>query len=189
MASSLLGLAACACLSRTAVLTAPAPPSPPTAAGNTRVKYGMPSSHAQFVTFFAVYFLLVCIRCVAFRPSSLASHDTAPRPTHTHPPSRANPRSIKPRSKPLWLARTAQLAVAVGVLASAALVCGGRVYLGYHTERQVLAGMAVGAAAALVWRRVVLALRPLLAWFSATPLAQALYIRVRRPARVLCARR
>lgn len=86
--------------------------------------------------------------------------------------------SIKPKSKPAWLARLGQVVVAIGALASAAVVCWGRIYLGYHTERQVFVGAAVGAVVAVLWRSTMLALRPAMAWFSATPLAQALYIRV-----------
>ena len=42
-------------------------------------------------------------------------------------------------------------ALAAGMLALAAAVAASRVYLGYHTLEQVLAGLVVGSAVAVVW--------------------------------------
>ncbi|KAL4776064.1 hypothetical protein BDW60DRAFT_203905 [Aspergillus nidulans var. acristatus] len=81
--------------------------------------YGMPSSHAQFVAFFAVYLTLFLI----FR----------------HAPSGAN-QSIMFR-----------IVASLGITLGAGAVAVSRIYLTYHTVRQVLAGCAVGAVFALFW--------------------------------------
>ncbi|KAF2688477.1 DOLPP1 protein [Lentithecium fluviatile CBS 122367] len=85
--------------------------------------YGMPSSHAQFVSFFSVtlaFFLL-------FRH--------VPHPTETHTP----------------LTFIQRFALSVIALASAAAVACSRIYLNYHTPRQVLVGCAAGVIFAVVW--------------------------------------
>ncbi|KAJ2712888.1 hypothetical protein H4R19_002523 [Coemansia spiralis] len=76
--------------------------------------YGMPSSHAQFMGFFAVY-------VAVYFEWRVGAH-----PAHR---------------------RAAQLGVAV----LGALVVASRVYLGYHTLRQALAGVAVGFASGAAW--------------------------------------
>ncbi|KAI9375860.1 phosphatidic acid phosphatase type 2/haloperoxidase [Aspergillus egyptiacus] len=81
--------------------------------------YGMPSSHAQFVAFFAVYMCLFLI----FRHS--------PGPT-----SRG----------PLF-----GVINSFGICLGAIAVAVSRIYLTYHTTRQVLAGWLVGVGFALVW--------------------------------------
>ncbi|KAL4976481.1 phosphatidic acid phosphatase type 2/haloperoxidase [Aspergillus desertorum] len=81
--------------------------------------YGMPSSHAQFVAFFAVYLGLFLI----FR----------------HAPNSAN-QSIMSR-----------MIASSGITLGAIAVAVSRIYLTYHTARQVLAGCAVGAVFALFW--------------------------------------
>ncbi|KAJ5368183.1 dolichyldiphosphatase [Penicillium cataractarum] len=85
--------------------------------------YGMPSSHAQFMTYFAIYMSLFLV----FR----------------HSPSYAG---SYPYSD--FLLRTA---LTVGLCASAVAVSASRVYLSYHTPRQVLAGSVVGFACACGW--------------------------------------
>lgn len=85
--------------------------------------YGMPSSHAQFMTYFAIYLTLFLV----FR----------------HSPSYAG---SYPYSD--FLLRTA---LAVGLCASAVAVSASRVYLSYHTPRQVLAGSGVGFICACSW--------------------------------------
>lgn len=85
--------------------------------------YGMPSSHAQFMTYFAIYMSLFLV----FR----------------HSPSYAG---SYPYSD--FLLRTA---LTVGLCASAVAVSASRVYLNYHTPRQVLAGSAVGLVCACGW--------------------------------------
>ncbi|KAF2136471.1 uncharacterized protein K452DRAFT_302744 [Aplosporella prunicola CBS 121167] len=85
--------------------------------------YGMPSSHAQFVTFFSVYLTLFL----------LLRH--TPHPTHTHTPT-------------TFLQR---LLLSAAALVSAAAVAHSRIYLTYHTPKQVLVGCAAGAVFAFVW--------------------------------------
>lgn len=85
--------------------------------------YGMPSSHAQFVSFFSLYLALFLL----FRHQ--------PHPTHTHTPTTFAQR----------------LALSTLALASAAAVAFSRIYLSYHTDKQVLVGCAAGAVFALVW--------------------------------------
>lgn len=85
--------------------------------------YGMPSSHAQFMTFFAVYLTLFLL----FR----------------HTPTYA---SAYPYCD--FLLRGA---LTVGLCASAVAVSASRVYLNYHTPRQVLAGCGAGFVCACGW--------------------------------------
>jgi dolichyldiphosphatase len=89
--------------------------------------YGMPSSHAQFVAFFAAYLSLF----ILIRHNSRDNvHQSS-----THVPT------------PLWQRMLLALSSVVG----AAAVARSRIYLNYHTPRQVLAGCAVGAACAVAW--------------------------------------
>jgi len=63
-------------------------------------------------------------------------------------------------------------------LAVAATVGVGRVYLGYHTTSQVLAGALIGALCAVAWFALVeRILRPLFPALAATTLARQLWIR------------
>ena len=85
--------------------------------------YGMPSSHAQFVAFFSVSLtLFLLIRHV-------------PTTSTSYSPS------------------TFQERVLLSLLAfvCAGAVAASRVYLNYHTPRQVWVGIAAGVAFALVW--------------------------------------
>lgn len=85
--------------------------------------YGMPSSHAQFITYFAVYLALF----ILFR----------------HIPTSA---SSSPRCN--FLLRAAlTFSLCIGAVA----VSTSRIYLNYHTPRQVLAGCAAGLACAGAW--------------------------------------
>jgi dolichyldiphosphatase len=85
--------------------------------------YGMPSSHAQFVAFFSVTLTLFLL----FRH--------VPHPTETHTP----------------FSFAGRFVLSLLALASAAAVAGSRIYLSYHTQKQVFVGCACGAAFALVW--------------------------------------
>jgi len=85
--------------------------------------YGMPSSHAQFVTFFSLSLTLFLL----FR------HKPAPSSTHT-------PTSFLERLMLSLLACLCAGAVAVS-----------RVYLNYHTPKQMLVGCAAGASFAVSW--------------------------------------
>lgn len=85
--------------------------------------YGMPSSHAQFMAFFAVYLSLFF----------LLRHTPAPSHSHT--------------ALPLFVRFFLSIAVVV-VAGSVAL---SRIYLNYHTPKQVLAGCAAGVVCGLSW--------------------------------------
>ncbi|KAG8625946.1 hypothetical protein KVT40_006347 [Elsinoe batatas] len=96
--------------------------------------YGMPSSHAQFVSFFAVSLTLFLL--VRHNPH-------APNSSTTHVPTK------------LW----ERLLLAVLVIAGAASVAQSRIYLNYHTPRQVLVGCIAGTTIALGWFVVTSILR------------------------------
>ena len=81
--------------------------------------YGMPSNHAQIMSFLAVHWVAAALR----KPLSPAGR--------------------------LWLATDAAVLACLVVLVSAA-----RVYLGYHSLEQVLAGVGCGACLALVWSEI-----------------------------------
>lgn len=85
--------------------------------------YGMPSSHAQFITFFAVYLSLFLV----FRHT----------PTYAAEYPYCN-----------FLLRTV---VTAGLAVAAVGVSASRIYLNYHTPKQVLAGCAAGLVCACGW--------------------------------------
>ncbi|KAF2471154.1 PAP2-domain-containing protein [Lindgomyces ingoldianus] len=85
--------------------------------------YGMPSSHAQFVAFFSLTLTFFLL----FRH--------VPHPTETHTPFTFFQR----------------LLLSLVTLAFAAAVASSRIYLNYHTPKQVLVGCAAGAVFAVVW--------------------------------------
>lgn len=89
--------------------------------------YGMPSSHAQFVAFFSTFLTLFLL----FR------HDP-----HNHPSA-----STTHMPTPFWQ----RLALSILSLFSAAAVAQSRIYLDYHTPRQVYVGVAVGVGCAIAW--------------------------------------
>lgn len=96
--------------------------------------YGMPSSHAQFMAFFSIYFTLFL----------LLRHN---------PPTRNTNRSLATLSPkfPFLSARAQYILVSIAALLQAVLVAFSRIYLNYHTPRQVLAGCLAGATSALAW--------------------------------------
>ncbi|KAJ5887653.1 hypothetical protein N7495_007694 [Penicillium taxi] len=85
--------------------------------------YGMPSSHAQFMSFFAVYLTLFLL----FR----------------HTPAYAS-------SYPLT-GTLLRAVVVLGLCVIASGVAASRVYLSYHTSRQVFAGCSAGVVCAFGW--------------------------------------
>ena len=113
--------------------------------------YGMPSSHAQFVSFFSVYLTLFL----------LLRHQ--PHPTHTHTP----------------LTLFERFHVSLLALVSAASVAASRIYLNYHTPKQVLVGSVAGAILAIGWFMVVAYIRSSgwLEWALETDLAKAFRMR------------
>ncbi|TDZ31671.1 putative dolichyldiphosphatase [Colletotrichum spinosum] len=109
--------------------------------------YGMPSSHAQFVAYWSVF--LVLFLMVRHRPSPARLHH--------------RPYSLVER------------VTASGVaLVTAAAVAWSRIYLNYHTEKQVLVGCLAGATTAVGWFIVTAAARQvgLLSWGLQTPIAR-----------------
>ncbi|KAF9891315.1 hypothetical protein FE257_004170 [Aspergillus nanangensis] len=85
--------------------------------------YGMPSSHAQFMAFFAVYLGLFL----------LCRHTTAS--------------SQSPTAIPFVM----RVCITFAVCVAATSVAISRIYLNYHTQRQVLAGLGAGIVCALTW--------------------------------------
>ncbi|KAI6086940.1 PAP2-domain-containing protein [Hypoxylon rubiginosum] len=117
--------------------------------------YGMPSSHAQFVAYFAVSMALFLL--LRHQPP----HPHVRRRNHT-------PMSLLERAG--WSA--------LG-LAMAAAVAWSRVYLNYHTEKQVLVGAAAGTVSAVGWFVITTILRRSgwLAWALENPIAKFLRVR------------
>ena len=101
----------------------------------------MPSSHAQFVAYFSLSLALFLL----FRHTPPQKDGTTnfSQPSHYH--------------KPLtYRQRLGLSAMAFVMAASVAL---SRIYLDYHTEKQVAAGIAAGAASAVGWFAVTYILR------------------------------
>ena len=96
--------------------------------------YGMPSSHAQFVAYFSTSLTLFLL--VRHNPHQ-------PHTSSTHIPT------------PYWQ----RLALALLSMVCASAVAQSRVYLNYHTPRQVYVGMATGSLCAIAWFVVTSAAR------------------------------
>ena len=94
--------------------------------------YGMPSSHAQFVAFFSTSLTLFLL----FR--------------HTPKPASAY-------HTPLTLTSRALLSLMAVLCATA--VAASRIYLNYHTVKQVLVGCSAGAFSAVAWFLFTMLLR------------------------------
>lgn len=169
--------------------------------------YGMPSSHAQFVAFWAVAMTLFLL--VRHTPSWTA-HGFGPRGTTTTAAAatggqqqqdgggnnnnnnqKNNDKKKKNNSswgqdwvmvetyahRPWSLPERA--AASVLVLGLAAAVAWSRVYLGYHTVNQVLVGLVAGTLSAVAWYAATAVVRAtgLLAWALASPIARGLRVR------------
>jgi len=93
--------------------------------------YGMPSSHAQFVAFYSISLALFLL----FRH--------VPNPSTTYTPTSLPERML--------LSAVAKLC--------AAAVAASRIYLNYHTPKQVLVGCAAGAGSAVAWFLLIAYLR------------------------------
>ncbi|KZM26683.1 catalytic [Ascochyta rabiei] len=113
--------------------------------------YGMPSSHAQFVAFFSVTLTLFLL----FRH--------VPHPTETHTP----------------FSFAGRFVLSLLAMASAAAVAVSRIYLSYHTQKQVFVGCACGALFAILWFVFTTYLRRAgwIEWALSTWLARAFRVR------------
>jgi dolichyldiphosphatase len=129
--------------------------------------YGMPSSHAQFVSFWAVALALFLL--ARHQPTQATSTGASSGTGRNGAASRmvangagkiqANGRSASfienalalytdPQRPWSWWERAIVSTAAIGV---SGLVAWSRVYLGYHTPKQVAAGWLAGAVCALGW--------------------------------------
>ncbi|KAI1330157.1 PAP2-domain-containing protein [Xylariaceae sp. FL0255] len=117
--------------------------------------YGMPSSHAQFVAYFAVSMALFLL----FR----------------HQPP--GPERRRRNHTPMSLVERVFWSI-VGV-AVALAVAWSRIYLNYHTQKQVLVGCAAGSVSAVAWFIFTSILRQTgwVHWAMETPIAR--WFRVR----------
>lgn len=120
--------------------------------------YGMPSSHAQFVAFWSVSLTLFLL--ARHKPPKVLQGRAA---SSVHTPWSVNER----------------LAVSVAGFVTAALTAWSRVYLNYHTEKQVWAGCIAGAVTGVGWFVAVEIARQTgwVKWALETRLARALRIR------------
>ncbi|CAN8095324.1 unnamed protein product [Discula destructiva] len=155
--------------------------------------YGMPSSHAQFVAFWAVAMTLFLL--VRHAPR-WTDHGFGPRPDEQPQNGNASATATRLRREKRtkswgedWVVvetyahrpwSYAERAVASAlVLAVAGAVAWSRVYLGYHTPRQVLVGALAGAVSAGAWFVGTQAVREtgLLHWALESPPARGLRLR------------
>ena len=114
--------------------------------------YGMPSSHAQFVTFFSLSLTFFLV----FRH--------VPKPaTASHTP----------------LTMGSRVALSVLALFCAGLVAWSRLYLNYHTPKQVLVGCLAGAICAIGWFLFTTVLRQygVLGWILDLPVVRLFRMR------------
>lgn len=120
--------------------------------------YGMPSSHSQFVAYWSVYLTLFLL--VRHRPST-----------------RGVPFSTADGAGSWSLFE--RLLLSVAGLAAAGAIAWSRIYLNYHTPRQVMVGVTAGAMFALVWFIFIAIIRQsgLLSWGLETSIARAFRIR------------
>lgn len=107
--------------------------------------YGMPSSHAQFMAFWAMYLALF----ISLRHAGPHSH------------------------------RVEKWGLVVAAVVGAVAVATSRVYLGYHSQRQVVVGMSAGFVFAIWWFWVVARLRESgwVDWALGTSLARLARVR------------
>lgn len=122
--------------------------------------YGMPSSHAQFMGFFAVSFaLFLALRYSEQHPSVISPEIKSVEEAAT---------------KPGTLSVSIRALSASAVCLSAVFVGVSRIYLSYHTPRQVVYGALAGAIYAVVWFYCVEVLRRsgLVDWLLDLPIVQ-----------------
>ncbi|KAK5658499.1 hypothetical protein OQA88_1891 [Cercophora sp. LCS_1] len=138
--------------------------------------YGMPSSHAQFVCFWAVALSLVLL--VRHRPT-FTKKDTGPRGLGelrvrwTEGGVRVLSADIERYAHAPWGVWQRGV-VSAGAVAVAGLVAWSRIYLGYHTPTQVFAGCTAGTLCGVGWFAVTWVVREtgLLRWALQVPVAR-----------------
>jgi dolichyldiphosphatase len=115
--------------------------------------YGMPSSHAQFVAYFSISLTLFLI----------LRHTPPKQPIPSHTP----------------LNMVTRVGLSILAMACASLVAWSRIYLNYHTPKQVLVGYMAGAVSAVLWFLATAIIRrfEVLEWGLDTPLARLFRIR------------
>ncbi|KAF2722069.1 hypothetical protein K431DRAFT_59632 [Polychaeton citri CBS 116435] len=127
--------------------------------------YGMPSSHAQFVAFFSTFLTLFL----------LLRHSPHPHPPPSYSSSAAS--SSPPPTPPTPYSH--RLLLSFAAFLSAAAVAQSRIYLNYHTPKQVYAGVGAGVAFAIFWFIFTEIVRKsgLLAWGLDLRISRALRVR------------
>mmetsp|Transcript_22948 Transcript_22948/g.64484 ORF Transcript_22948/g.64484 Transcript_22948/m.64484 type:complete len:215 (+) Transcript_22948:75-719(+) len=121
----------------------------PRPAGSPKYGFGMPSSHAQFMFFFATYFTLLLVT------SNLSL-------------GVALPRGLPLRAAAVWT-----------IFLGAVVVSYTRIFLGVHTWAQVIVGAMVGAMTAVVWyAAMVRIVRPrIFPWLQTLSISRCFYIK------------
>lgn len=126
--------------------------------------YGMPSSHAQFVSYFAAYVTLFCF----FRHSPSVKQVRGPRARRQssvvvvsgqekpldHADAKAestNPPISDVYRLQLHHPKATHTLLSIVTVVLAGVVAWSRVYLQYHTRKQVLAGCLAGTTFAVIW--------------------------------------
>lgn len=137
--------------------------------------YGMPSSHAQFAFFWAValgLFLVVRHRpkkpierskrngsgTNAEKPADATVVKATRSQTGRLAPILQSAKDVEAYAHQPW-SLTERVAATLAALSLASAVAWSRIYLGYHTPKQVLAGCIAGSGCAVVWFAVTYALR------------------------------
>jgi dolichyldiphosphatase len=104
--------------------------------------YGMPSSHAQFMGYFAVYGSLFLL--VRYGPTRLSGAPSAAGDSRKAAMKVQFPDNIIPP-------KAQGVVLSAAFIAIAALVAESRIYLHYHTPKQVIVGVCAGATCAALW--------------------------------------
>jgi len=120
--------------------------------GNLHEKFGMPSSHSQFMAFFATYITFFTYIRLRYPRSEKYNEDV--------------------------ISGLVKNLLVLSSLTVTLFVAYGRVYLYYHTVDQVLAGLLVGCITGTIWFLIMhLLLTPLFPTIANTKLAELLLVR------------
>ncbi|KAI5461167.1 hypothetical protein BGZ63DRAFT_404063 [Mariannaea sp. PMI_226] len=130
--------------------------------------YGMPSSHAQFVAFWSISLALFLL--VRHRPPKVLRGQTTAAAAAAAGAANCVHRPWS------FLER---FAVSVAGIVIAAATAWSRIYLNYHTPKQVVVGYIAGAISAAGWFAITSLARHvgLLEWALDTPIARAFRLR------------